>query len=560
MFLSRIYHTRDIMKGESYKKTDFQNLYSFLLNVKKFKMYLVVLLLFTIVTSVLALFAPEILRHGVNAIEKLDWPMLINISIYSLVYIVIFLGFSALKKLYSINITNKMIEDIQFALLNKIVSLKKICFSKFTSGQIITDIINNVEKGVKEGIFGNILMFNGIIIVFSTLIYMIYIDWRLSIGIIIFNIFIRLAIIYIGNAIKETANKLLDTINTNNSFIIDIIKNMATIRTFNRVNYFRTHMYKKEKQTQNASVRWFAWDTTLYDLVWMGFKVSEYLIIYGFGGYLVFIQKSEISIVVAFASVSALLVDGINYFIWGYKDFKGSIPSIKSVNKMLSIPYIEDEVGTIDLEGNFLIRFQGVSFSYGNRTILDDISFIIRENDKVLIKGKNGSGKTTILNLISGLYRPTKGNIYYGNFNINIINIKDLSKKYNYIFQNSNILAGEVYENLSLNREYDINECNEILKKLGIENVVKSNPKHLSQGERQRLNIGRALYKNNNIYLILGDEPFSNLDRNNMNVVMQLLSNEFKDKTVILVCHEEIDFQFNKIIKVEDSKIMVSEL
>ena len=199
----------------------------------------------------------------------------------------------------------------------------------------------------------------------------------------------------------------------------------------------------------------------------------------------------------------------------------------------------------------FIIKCKNMCFTFGDTPLLQDVNLTIYENEKVMIKGLNGSGKSTLLNLISGLYKPTSGSICYGDYNISFINLDSLSDKYLYITQNSNILGGSIYENMALSTNYDSELCDDILRKLNLEKVKDATPNLLSQGEKQRLNIGRALYREQDVYLILGDEIFANIDKENIHMITELLEHEFADKTVIFVCHENIAYKFDRVIYVE---------
>lgn len=531
----------------------------FLSGARWYKSCIVMLLALMLLLSVIMLAGPEILRRGIDAIQNKSMDSIKAVGIFAAAFTAVFLPLSAFNKLYKKYVRNKMLETIQFDLMNKVIDLKKAEFEKFSSGDILTNIINNAEFGVDNGLFGLTQIFQGVATLSVGLVYMAIVDWRLTVGVIIFNFFLRSIIAYFGKKIESANQKLIGVIKTNNSFIVDLLNNMVTVRTFQRIKFFKEALLTKEKQTLKASITEYCWNMSFFDLIWMGLKTCEYVVMYGFGGYLVYKGVSSIAVISAFILAANFLVSGINCFVWGFAQLKKAIPAIDSINEILENLEIENEIQKDIPDMNFVIRCENISFSFGDKQILNNVSFTIREKEKIMIKGENGSGKSTLLNIISGLYRPSKGEIYYGDYNIETINLDSLAEKYLYMSQNSNILEGSVSENLALSRSFNQELCNEILDTLNLSHIKNTDPTLLSQGEKQRLNIGRALYRQKDVCLVLGDEIFANIDDENVAMLTQLLQREFSDKTVIFVCHENIRFKFDRVFYVEQGCVKAGE-
>lgn len=191
------------------------------------------------------------------------------------------------------------------------------------------------------------------------------------------------------------------------------------------------------------------------------------------------------------------------------------------------------------------------SFVQGDEliNIVNDLNFSIKCNDFVSIIGESGSGKTTFLNLISGLERPSSGSVIFNGEDINNFNEDELSNfranEIGFIFQSHHLLSEfTILENLliplqlsNIKKEPLKEIAIEVLKKVGLVEKIHAYPTALSGGERQRVSIARALIKNPKV--IFADEPTGNLDMNNSKKILELFHElrEFFKLTLVLVTH-----------------------
>lgn len=200
----------------------------------------------------------------------------------------------------------------------------------------------------------------------------------------------------------------------------------------------------------------------------------------------------------------------------------------------------------------YSISFRNVSFGYpSKKTVLRDISFDIQSGEKIAIVGENGSGKTSLLNVLLRLYDVDSGGIFYNNKNIKEIDVAEYRKMFANVFQNSNLYTASISENISfLNDLEDIDKINSLIRMVGLNNKIDSLPEkinthigkefkssgvELSGGEKQKIAICRALYKDANILLL--DEPNSSLDPKSEYELFRLINEIFNDKTIIMVSH-----------------------
>ena len=219
-----------------------------------------------------------------------------------------------------------------------------------------------------------------------------------------------------------------------------------------------------------------------------------------------------------------------------------------------------------------LYKLDNISLNYhvngSDIKVLKNINFVINKNERVAIIGESGSGKTSLLMLMSGLENPTTGSIFFDNEDFSKISEKKKTqtrkKKIGLIFQQFYLIPNyTALENvmfpMQINQIHDEKKkANSILSDVGLAHRKNNLPSELSGGEQQRVAIARAISFNPEI--ILADEPTGNLDRKNTELVSDLLLNySYKKKiSLILVTHNmNLAKKCDRVIKLFDGRIEV---
>lgn len=184
-----------------------------------------------------------------------------------------------------------------------------------------------------------------------------------------------------------------------------------------------------------------------------------------------------------------------------------------------------------------ILRLDKIDKSFGERKILNNISYDFNEGQIYLIKGESGSGKTTFLEICAGLQKSDNGKVIL-NDDIDV----------GFVFQEFSVFENlSVYDNLyvdlllttNYSKEAIQEKIDSITKKIGLHDKLGQKAKLLSGGERQRLSLARAILKNNSV--ILADEPSANIDEKNVEIVKEIfLKLKKKGALIIIATHDNV--------------------
>lgn len=230
-------------------------------------------------------------------------------------------------------------------------------------------------------------------------------------------------------------------------------------------------------------------------------------------------------------------------------------------NRVLDI--LEEEPMVKEINGQKEVAFHGakaehVTFSYGQETILKDVSADIKENSVVGIIGKSGSGKSTLLKLLMRFWDVHEGSVSISGTGVNQINTSNLRDMESFVTQETCLFHDSVAANLRIAKlDATQEELEAACKKASIHEFIKKLPQGyetqvgelgdtLSGGERQRLGLARAFLHDAPFMLL--DEPTSNLDSLNEAVILKSLEEERNGKTVVLVSHRESTMQIADVV------------
>lgn len=270
-------------------------------------------------------------------------------------------------------------------------------------------------------------------------------------------------------------------------------------------------------------------------------------LIYIVGSNLVFNMQLSVGSIFAFITYSAYVTGPISAILNISYLLSGIIPSTKRYYEFMELEEEDSSQKATVLPQLGDIEFRNVSFSYeDNRPILDNISITFPKGCKVAIIGRNGSGKTTIINLLTRLYVPRNGRILLGGTNIEKMSLQAYRDMISIVNQQIYLFNDTIRNNICLYKQVDDNmmmaACEDsglgqFVSEVSLDYVVGQNGSMLSGGQKQKIALARALIHDKPI--IIFDEATSNTDAYSEQQINGLLDTRLKDKTVIVITHKK---------------------
>jgi len=387
---------------------------------------------------------------------------------------------------------------------------------------------------------------------------------------IVFLIFSFVTIIFVSSFkkfLKEKGKFLQKLSGQNLKLINETLLLIKQIKIMGKQSFFNYKFKEINKTTENLALM----QNFISSLPRPIFEFLAVLMIIIFSNVLIFQYENNNVYII---STLSLLVAACTRFIPAFNVINSSISAMKwykpsfnivteEIKNFNELNQIIKKMSNTEIQFNDQIRLENISFSYGEKNILNNFSFDIKKGDIVGIKGPSGVGKTTLVNMILGLLSPQNGKILVDGKNIST-NLSNWQSKIGYIPQEVYLMDDTIKNNIAFglkDHEIDTERLNKILEITNLSNFVlnlkdKENSyvgnlgEKLSGGQRQRIGIARALYTNPDILIM--DEATSALDMKNEDEIIGELNELKGKKTIIVISHRENTLKnCNKIINLQ---------
>lgn len=420
---------------------------------------------------------------------------------------------------------------------------------KVKSGDILSRLMNDIF--ICQQLFTNQItqLFSGIIRIAFPLVVMLFLRWDLAI-ICISPIFIYMPIsLFFGKRLKAKQKKVLEQTAKIYSFIKEALLVFPVIKAFraekyqnNRFNLERTEYYNSVV-SQNRIL-------ALYLAVTMFLYFFPFILLFYIGGIMVLNGTITIGIFTAFNLYVIQFFNPINTVasIWG--SIKMSTAAFDRVTEIMQMENEKSGKDTLVIKVE-KIEFNNVGFSYGNKPVFDNLSLTFKNGINFLV-GDNGTGKSTIFNLLLKFYSPNKGSILIDDQDINKVTLESLRQNISLVPQDAQLLDVSIFDNILLGnflaKDEDViaaaklTKAHEFVSKLpnGYKTLIAELGLNISGGERQKIALARAFLKNAPIILI--DEAVS-IDKESKKSLYETLREVSSTKIIIIISHDYLEIK-----------------
>ena len=545
----------------------------------KYKTNLLLGFFIIIIARILLLFTPGLIRESVNVIDEFRKGNIISIetvqteliqNIFLILLAAIAAGiFTFLTRQTIINVSRY----VEFDLKNEIYTqYQKLSLSFYKKNQT-GDLMNRISEDVSRVrmYFGPALMYsiNTITLLIITFFYMYRQSPELTIytisplPILSYTIFKLSGIINIRSRIVQESLSKLSSFSQEVFTGIQIVKSYAIQK--NKSLEF-DNLSKKNKDNQISLVKMQA---LFFPLMILLIGISNILVIYVGGKQYLSGEIENIGIIAEFIIYVNMLTWPVASLGWISSIIQQAEASQKRINEFLrkksEINYNQNGLKKI----NGSIEFKDVSFTYNESNInaIDNISFKLNHRKSLGIIGVTGSGKTTLIRLITKIYNIEAGEILFDNNSINEYDLECLRKQIGVVSQDSFLFSDSIINNIRFGKEKaTLNEVENVCKIAGIHNeiikfsngyetILGERGINLSGGQKQRICIARALIKEPKILIL--DDCLSAIDNETEKKIILSLKNILKNTTTIISSHRLSSVQnLNEIIVLDKGKII----
>mgnify|MGYP002765903272 FL=1 len=461
------------------------------------------------------------------------------------------------------NATYKESATLRTDIAEHLADLPLSYFSKHDLSDLSQTIMADVER-IEHAISHSIPKVVGMWMFFPLMGLMMFIgNWKLGLAVIIPTL-ISFIVIPSARKIEVSSNsKYFNVLRDNSEMFQETIEMQQEISSFNLSEKIKKTLYKKMEESEKIHIKV---ELVAFFVLAIStlFSYISVAVVVAVGAKLLLRQEISLLYLIGYIIGSIKIKELFDISKEGILEMFYIEPAVRRIKEMKSTPVQKGEDENFDKHN---IEFKHVAFSYDTETpVLRDVSFTANQGEVTALVGSSGSGKTSILRLISRLYDCDNGQILIDGKDIKNISTESLFKDISIVFQDVTLFNTSILDNIRLGRENASDEevkkaakaanCMDFIEKLaqGFNTVIGENGAELSGGERQRLSIARAFLKDAPILIL--DEISASLDVDNEKKIQDSLNKLIKNKTVIIISHrlksvEKVD----KIVVLEDGYV-----
>lgn len=461
------------------------------------------------------------------------------------------------------NATYRESANLRIEIANLMKELPLSYFNKHDISDMSQTVMKDVGD-IEHAISHAIPQFMGFALFLAIITIMMLLGSPLLALTILVPIAVSFALLLLSKRIQITGTKkYYDALRANSESFQEAIEMQQEIKSYGRVQEMEEKLYAQQEQNEKIHIESEIMQAVPVTLSSTLLKFSLGLtILLGTSMYLM--DKVPLLYLIGYIMAASKIVDGVSALYANIAEIMYIDARINRIKELRSTPRQAGEAQELT---SYDIEFRNVSFSYdGERKVVDDISFVAKQNEVTAFVGPSGSGKTSVLRLMSRLYDYTGGAILIDGKEICKIDTDNLFEKISIVFQDVTLFNNTVMENIRIGDKNATDEqvmeaarlanCHEFVEKLpqGYQTLIGENGSKLSGGERQRISIARAFLKNAPIILL--DEISASLDVENEMKIQESLNSLIKDKTVVIISHRLKSIEnADKIVVMNHGKI-----
>ncbi|HPK59483.1 MAG TPA: ABC transporter transmembrane domain-containing protein [Candidatus Cloacimonas sp.] len=415
-------------------------------------------------------------------------------------------------------------------------------------GRLVTRVTNDIAAIDEMLASGVITIIQDVVLIITIVILMLALNWHLAL--VSFSILplVIWVIVIFRRKTRVVYREVRKHLAVLNATLAEHIEGQKIIQLFNQYFHKRQEFADINQKYYLASIKQIRLFAFFRPIIHVSSQIAVALIIW-YGGGKILQNVITIGLLMAFTQYIQKLFEPINDFSEKFNFLQSALASAERIFNLLALSpddYREEKHQNIKLEGE--IEFENVWLAYNeNEWVLKDISFKVAPGEKIALVGHTGSGKTSIVNLILGMYPYQKGRILIDGKDIHNYSLADLRRNVGIVQQDVFLFSGNIKDNIALNNdELSDEEIIQVAKYVNADKFISKLPNGynepvmergatLSTGQRQLIAFARVLAYNPSIFIL--DEATSNIDTETELLIQDALNKIIKDRTSIIIAH-----------------------
>lgn len=547
------------------KKNSFNILLYYL---KKQKKLVLLFLVVRLAMTTIDIYSPLLIKNLIDkTLPSKNIHLLFYYSIILVVLYIIRMFFAVNSQINGKFMGAKIKQNMRDDLVEKIFNQPSEFFKKRKSGELISRVISDLEsvsilchRGLEDFIFSVVTIFASVIIMF---------DFNVKLSIVtLLPLPITLIFVYNENLkMKKGYRKIRKNAGHLSSTLHELLRTIPFLKDNYLEKYAKNSFYKQNSTLLQSEKKNMLSSSLLVSGVTFYSNITQLIVILA-GGYLYMKNESTMGVILSFL----LLVDRFRLRIMrmvGLVDiYQKGVSGVSRFVELINLSNRKDGDFSLNEEIH-TIEFQNISFSYDNKSILQNFNLKCSKGDRIAIVGESGIGKSTTASLLKRALTPTDGKILINGISLNSLTFESYLKHIGVVEQKDYILSDSILNNITIvNENYTQKELNFAIKNSYIYEVFNKFPTgkntiigeggvHISSGQSQKVAIARLFLKNPD--LILLDEATNALDIINETSILNNIKDVYKNKIIVAITHRlSILKDFNKIYVLHDGNIVES--
>lgn len=531
--------------------------------LKPYRSAILGLVLLTLGANALSLSVPKLIASGIDAFTAGTFHMATSLIIFTLVAIGIFV-LTYGQSLVQTFVSEKVARDLRIKLAAKISEQDYISIQEITPAKLLTNLTSDIDA-VKTFVAQAVAsIISSVVLIIGASVLLLLIDWKLACVVLLIVPIVGGTFFVIFRKVRKLFRRVQEALDWLNKVITESILGSALIRLLNSQQAEGAKFMEANAEARDIGMSILRLFASLIPIITFATNIAT-LVILLYGGHFVIIGRMSLGDFSAFNNYLAILIFPI--IILGFISNVIAQASA-SYGRIYEVLKREPKIstGTVMAENGGGIELQNVGVIYGEKNVLKDVSFTVAPGTRTAIIGPTAAGKTQLLYLLTGLLKPSKGNILYANRPLGNYDPVSLHERIAFVFQDSIVFNLSVRENIAFSNTVKDEDLKKAIATAELEDFIQALPEKLdtvvsergtslSGGQKQRLMLARALALDPSVLLL--DDFTARVDMKTERRILENVRKNYPHLTLISVTQKIASIEdYDEIILLMEGELL----